>query len=95
MADLVLMAADGYGISGSARPNELVVPAGLNDNLGYHGYVGTNPKMNAAFVASGAGIKRGGKVGLIDNVDVAPTIAKIFGETMTNVTGRVLTEVLE
>lgn len=95
MADLVLIAADGYGISASARPAEFVLPPGVNDNHGYHGYVGTNPRMNAAFVATGAGIKRGGKVGLINNVDVAPTIAKIFGETMTNVTGRVLTEVLE
>jgi predicted AlkP superfamily pyrophosphatase or phosphodiesterase len=95
MADLVLIAADGYGISSSARPQELVLAAGVNDNLGYHGYVGTNPKMNAAFIASGAGVKRGGKVGLIDNVDVAPTIAKIFGETIPNATGRVLTEVLE
>jgi len=95
MADLVLIAADGYGISASARPEELVLPAGMNDNLGYHGYVGSNPMMNAAFVVSGAGVKRGGKVGLIDNVDVAPTIARIFGETLSNATGRTLTDILE
>jgi predicted AlkP superfamily pyrophosphatase or phosphodiesterase len=95
MADLVLVVADGYGISAVARGDEFLSPAGVNDNLGYHGYIGTNPRMNAAFVATGAGVKHGGKVGLIDNVDIAPTIAKIFGETLPNAAGRVLTEILE
>ena len=95
MADLVLVAANGYGVSAAARGEELVVPAGVQDNLGYHGYVGTNPKMNAAFIISGPGIKRGAKIGLIDNIQVAPTIAKIFETEMPAATGKPLTEIFE
>jgi predicted AlkP superfamily pyrophosphatase or phosphodiesterase len=95
MADLVLVAADGYGISGAVKGDELVVPAGVQDNLGYHGYVGTNPKMNAAFIISGAGIKRGHRIGLIENIDVAPTIAKIFSAEIPGARGKPINEVFE
>ena len=65
------------------------------DNAGYHGYVGTNPRMNAAFIAAGPGIKKGAKIGLINNVDVAPTIARIFGLEMEGVAGKPLAELFE
>ena len=45
--------------------------------------------MNAVFVASGAGIKRGVKLGSIRNLDVAPTIAKLLGLEMKNIEGKV------
>ena len=50
--------------------------------------------MNAAFVASGVGIKRGVKLGSIRNLDVAPTIAHLLGLEMKNIEGKVLTEIL-
>ena len=93
MADLVLVASDGYGISASARGDDLVVPAGLRDNIGYHGYLATNPKMNAAFIAAGAGIKRGAKIGKIENIDVAPTIAHLLNVEMPGADGKVLREI--
>ena len=95
MADLVLVAANGYGVSAVARGEDLVVPAGVQDNLGYHGYVGTNPKMNAAFIISGAGIKRGAKIGLIENIAVAPTIAKIFESEIPGAAGKPIGDVFE
>jgi predicted AlkP superfamily pyrophosphatase or phosphodiesterase len=88
MADLVLVAADGYGISGVVKGDELMSPAGVQDNLGYHGYVGTNPKMNAALVISGGGIKRGARIGMVNNIDIAPTIAKIFETEIPGAAGK-------
>jgi predicted AlkP superfamily pyrophosphatase or phosphodiesterase len=93
MADLVLVAGDGYGVSSSANGEKFVRPVGGSDNAGYHGYVGTNPRMNAAFIANGPGIKRGAKVGLINNVDVAPTIARIFDLEMREVAGKPLSQI--
>ena len=95
MADLVLVAADGYGVSAVATGDEFVRAAGRNDNLGYHGYVARNPRMNAAFIASGAGVKRGAKIGMIENISVAPTIARLLKAEMPNVDGKVLAEILE
>ena len=45
-------------------------------------------------VASGAGVKSGVSLERIGLVDVGPTAARLLGLTMTNVEGRVLTEVL-
>lgn len=95
MADLVLVAADGYGVSGSARGDDFMRRTGVQDNLGYHGYVGRNPKMNAAFIATGAGVKIGAKIGLIENIDIAPTIARILGAEMPGAAGKVLTHILQ
>jgi predicted AlkP superfamily pyrophosphatase or phosphodiesterase len=95
MADLILVASDGFGISASALGESLLVGAGLQDNTGFHGYLATNPKMNAAFVAAGAGIKRGGKIGMIDNTDIAPTIAQLLNQALPNAEGKVLREILD
>jgi hypothetical protein len=51
--------------------------------------------MNAAFIISGPGIKRGAKIGLIENIQVAPTIAKIFETEMPAATGKSLAEIFE
>jgi predicted AlkP superfamily pyrophosphatase or phosphodiesterase len=95
MADLVLVASDGYGISGLPAGQEFVVPVGPKDNMGYHGYVGSNPRMDAAFIASGAGIKRGTKIGKIDSISIAPTIAQLFRIKMPGASGKVLAEILQ
>ena len=50
--------------------------------------------MNAVFIASGPGIKRGAKLGSIRNLDVAPTVAKLLGLEMNNIQGKALTEAL-
>lgn len=95
MADLVLVAHDGYAVSGSADGESFVVPQAEGGvSLGNHGYIATNPKMNAVFVASGAGIKSSAKLGLIENIDLAPTIAHLFGQKLPAADGRVLREIL-
>jgi predicted AlkP superfamily pyrophosphatase or phosphodiesterase len=93
MADLVLSAKDGYSFSGLEMVNETMIPT-REEGIGSHGYLSTNPKMNALFVASGRGIAKGKKIGLVENINVAPTIAYLLGEQLPNVDGKVLKKIL-
>jgi predicted AlkP superfamily pyrophosphatase or phosphodiesterase len=96
MADLILVAKQGYAFSNDAHGERSVTEVTLaSGNQGHHGYLSTNPKMNAAFVAWGRGIKSGVKLGLIDNIDVAPTIAALLGQKIPGVDGKVLQEMLK
>ncbi len=94
MGQLVISAKDGYGIGGLASGDHAMVPIKDGLSIGYHGYLSKNPKMRALFVATGRGIKRGVKIGLVENIDVAPTVAHLLGYTLPDVDGRVLTEIL-
>jgi predicted AlkP superfamily pyrophosphatase or phosphodiesterase len=78
--DLVLVAKDGYGVSGSAE-GETLVALGLEAKVstGSHGFVSTEPKMNAVCVISGAGIRRGVKLSNVENTEIAPTAARLLG----------------
>ncbi len=93
MGDLVLAAREGYSFSLEATGDDLVV-ANPNPTAGAHGFLSTEPKMNAIFVAAGAGVKAGTKVPTIDNIDVAPTIARLLGVSLENAAGRVLETIL-
>lgn len=90
--DFVLAAKDGYGSSASVVGEEtmpLARPAGT------HGYVASNPKMDALFVAAGAHIKKGARLSRIRNVDVAPSLARLLGLTMRDVDGAPLSGILD
>ena len=50
--------------------------------------------MHAMFVAAGKGIKPGTRFDQIRNIDVAPTIAHLFGLNMPDAEGRILKEAL-
>jgi predicted AlkP superfamily pyrophosphatase or phosphodiesterase len=92
MADLVLAAKEGYAFDGKSEGkavSESVPPVGT------HGYLNTDPDMNAIFIAWGAGIRKGIQIPEIRNVDVAPTIARLLGIEMSGVSGHVLSDVLE
>lgn len=93
MGNLVLAATEGYGFSGLDMVKEPVIPT-REGGVGVHGYLSTNPKMNAMFIASGRGIATGRQIGLIQNIDVAPTVAHLLGETFPDVDGKVLEEIL-
>jgi predicted AlkP superfamily pyrophosphatase or phosphodiesterase len=95
MADLVLLAKDGFSFSGKAEGDEFVVPAeAAGAYKGNHGFDAEDQKMNAVFVAAGAGLRQGVRLGQIDNLDVAPTAAALLGLTMLTADGHVLTEAL-
>ena len=61
---------------------------------GSHGHDPQPAYMHATFISAGAGIKPGVQLDLIQNVDVAPTIAKLMGLSMPSVDGRVLDAIL-
>ncbi|HAB15938.1 MAG TPA: alkaline phosphatase family protein [Verrucomicrobiales bacterium] len=96
MANLILVAQPGYAFNNEARSDESVTEVTLTaGNQGHHGFLSSNPRMNALFVAWGRGIKAGTKLGLIDNIDVAPTIAHLLGVALPGADGHVLRELLE
>ena len=94
MADLVLVARDGYAVSGAVTGNDFFLPVTGSMSQGYHGYLASNPRMDAVFIASGRGIKRGVKIGMVDNIDVAPTIAHLLGQQLPGAEGKVISEIL-
>ena len=89
--DLVLAAKDGYAFGTDQAPPEI---SDFPRPVGSHGYVNTNPRVDALFVATGNGIRKGSRLGRIKNVDVAPTIARLLGVQLPEVDGRVLDEFL-
>jgi len=93
MGDFVLAAKDGYAFSQEATGVDLIV-ANPNPTAGAHGFLSTNPQMNALFVASGTGIKTGKRLTtIVNNIDVAPTIARLLGISLENASGGVLEEI--
>ena len=94
MADLVLAAADGYSFGAKSEgPDVADILAGAAS--GNHGYLRTNPDMRAILVAWGAGIRPGTKLTEVRNWDIAPTVARLLGFEMKNISGHALTEVLK
>jgi len=92
MADLVLVAKDGYGFGGSPLGEQLVIDS--KGTLGTHGFLSTNPRMQATFIAQGPGIRSGVKLSVFENTCVAPTIAKLLGIELKSATGKPLEEIL-
>lgn len=93
MADLVLVAKEGYAFANGSE-GEAVVDANAGRMSGSHGYLRDDPAMQAIFVASGSGVKAGMTLGPIDNIDVAPTVARLLGISLPSARGRVLSEIL-
>ncbi|AMV40736.1 alkaline phosphatase family protein [Planctomyces sp. SH-PL62] len=91
MADVIIAAKEGYGVGGAVNGDAFVQE---HSQKGTHGYLSTEPNMNALFVVSGAGIKPGAKLPTVENVDVAPTVAHLLGAPLEDATGRVLSEFL-
>lgn len=92
MGDLILVAKDGYAFSNESYEDESITE--ITFAAGSHGYLSTNPRMNGVFIAWGRGIKSGVKLGMVDNVDVAPTIAELLGQQLPQADGKVLSEIL-
>jgi predicted AlkP superfamily pyrophosphatase or phosphodiesterase len=59
-----------------------------------HGYLPSHPRMYPAFIASGAGIREGLRVGHVRNLDVAPTVARLLGLELPSATGAVMEKIL-
>ncbi len=96
MAEMVLAAKPDYAFSNKATGDDYVIAPTLNqDNFGHHGYLNTYAKMNAVFIAVGRGIAKGTKLGMVENVDVAPTAAALLGVEIPGADGKVMKEILK
>ena len=65
------------------------------ERRGSHGHNPEIPELHATFVACGKGIKPGTTLGEIENVSVAPTIAKLLHIQLPEKTAQPLNEILE
>jgi len=93
--DLVVVTQDGYGVSTMAEGDDWVVGNTEGKvSLGSHGFISTLSKMNAPCILSGAAIRRGAHLKEAENIDVAPTVAKLLGLRDFGGDGRVLTNAL-
>ncbi len=88
--DLLLAAKPGYGFSSGSEGAEQ-----RNVSGGTHGYLNSDPEMQAIFIAWGKGIRPGVHLDRFPNVDVAATIAALLGIEMKNITGRPLLQILK
>jgi predicted AlkP superfamily pyrophosphatase or phosphodiesterase len=91
MGVLFVIPKEGYAFNASAAAP--VVADATEGSLGAHGYVSTDADLGAIFIAAGAGIKAGVRLKAIENLDVAPTIARLLGLELS-ADGRVLEEIL-
>jgi predicted AlkP superfamily pyrophosphatase or phosphodiesterase len=94
--DFVLVAKDGYGVSGAAE-GETFVALGSEAKVpaGSHGFVSTEGKMNAVCVLSGCRIRPGARLKNVENIDIAPTIMRLLNLSGLPADGRVLTDALD
>ena len=94
MGRLVLAARTSYSF-GPGMTGKDCFAMGPFIRMGSHGYLSSNPEMNAIFIACGRGIRKGAKLGIIDNTSVAPTAAALLGQQLPGSTGAALREILD
>ena len=87
MSQLLLTARDRYSFSGATGGP---VTAAVPQLRGSHGYLNSDPEMDALFIARGFGVRTGALPGRISNLDVAPTIAKLLGVPLPSAKGKPL-----
>jgi predicted AlkP superfamily pyrophosphatase or phosphodiesterase len=91
--DMVLFAEEGFTFGDTAGGD---VPFNEKpERLGSHGHDPNLPDLHATFVACGRGIKPGSELGEIENVSVAPTMARLLDIALPGQPGRPLTEILK
>jgi len=87
--DLVLTATPDY-MFGNESDGDLIThgpPAGT------HGYLNSDPQMQAIFIAWGVGVPKGIQLGDISNLDVAPTVAALLGIEMKRAKGHAIEQI--
>jgi predicted AlkP superfamily pyrophosphatase or phosphodiesterase len=90
--DVLLFAKEGWSFGDTAAGALPVIEK--TEPSGTHGHDPNLPDLHATFVAWGAGIKPGTKLGEISNTDVAPTIARLLGISMPGTDGQALPRIL-
>lgn len=91
--DLLLFAQEGYSFGETATGAVAVVERGAL--RGSHGHDENLPCMDATFIAWGRGIKKGARLGPIQNTDVAPTISRLLDLPLRGAEGHPLAAALD
>jgi predicted AlkP superfamily pyrophosphatase or phosphodiesterase len=91
MAQFVLTTRPGFAFD-DATVGEPIADAG--GHKGCHGHRPEPAFMQATFIAWGAGIRAGARLKTIENIDVAPTIARLLHVPLPAAEGRVVGEIL-
>jgi predicted AlkP superfamily pyrophosphatase or phosphodiesterase len=84
---LFITAKDGYSIAGTKGGP---VTAAVPQVGGSHAYLASDPDLHPIFIASGYGVRQGVKLGLVSNLDVASTIARLLGVSLPTAKGKPL-----
>jgi len=90
--DLLLVAKEGYAFSDEFLDDEVETP--LPFPVGSHGYLSTDTRMNGVLILWGFRIKPKTKIGFVDNVDVAPTVAALLRQEFPGADGKALREAI-
>ena len=94
MADMVIYSQPDYDFARDRNANGQIV-TDAKETTGAHGYLNTQPDMNAIFIAAGVGIRSGVTVEQMTNRAVAPTVAKLLGITLPKTLEGPLSAVLQ
>ncbi len=84
-SQLFATAKEGYSFSGTKGGP---VTAAALQTGGSHGYLASDPALHPIFIASGRGVRKGVNLGLVSNLDVASTIAKLLGVQLPTSKGK-------
>jgi predicted AlkP superfamily pyrophosphatase or phosphodiesterase len=88
--DLVLAAKPDY-VFADESAGEYVTQVGAG---GTHGYLNSDPKMQAIFIAWGAGVPKGVRLDSTSNLDIAPTVAALLGVEMKRAKGHAISAIV-
>ncbi|RUL71894.1 alkaline phosphatase family protein [Dyella choica] len=89
--DLYLVAKAGYSFTDGT--DQLVTD--VDPARGGHGYLNSEADMQALFIAAGAHVRHGVRLGVISNLRVAPTIAELLQVSLPAATQAPLNEILQ
>jgi hypothetical protein len=101
--DILALLDEGYNFDGAQVPPvtrlgdlaSLVSIYSVPNFYGAHGHDSTLPSMSAILFAAGPSFKQGNHLGVVRNIDIAPTVLKILGvDAPATVDGAVIPNVL-
>jgi predicted AlkP superfamily pyrophosphatase or phosphodiesterase len=92
-ADLWLAAKYGYSFDDAVTGEEVV--SHLKTTVGTHGHLPDQPALLATCVVWGAGVKPGTELGKVNNLSIAPTIARMLGVELPAADGKPLEKLME
>ncbi len=87
MFDLLLAVKSGCSFAGDTGG---AVTAAVPQQVGSHGYFGSDPDLDAIFIASGYGVKAGAKLDEVRSNDLVPRIAELLSLPLPTAKGKAL-----